>query len=245
MRRPFRDRAEAGRVLAEKLADYAGLEDVIVLALPRGGVPVAYEVASALGAPLDVFLVRKLGAPGHEELAMGAIASGGVVVMNDEVVKAMDVQADEILDAIASERRELARREEAYRDGRPPAEVRGKTVLLIDDGLATGSSMRAAVTALRRQGPARIVVAVPIGAASTCAEFQSIADDCICAVTPEPFRAVGLWYEDFSQTEDDEVAALLASARGAEGPGDATGRAPESPGASPSAPASRQEDPHE
>jgi predicted phosphoribosyltransferase len=245
MRRPFRDRAEAGRVLAEKLADYAGLEDVIVLALPRGGVPVAYEVASALGAPLDVFLVRKLGAPGHEELAMGAIASGGVVVTNDEVVKAMDVQADEILDAIASERRELARREEAYRDGRPPVDVRGKTVILIDDGLATGSSMRAAVTALRRQGPARIVVAVPIGAASTCAELQSIADDCICAVTPEPFRAVGLWYEDFSQTEDDEVAELLARARGAASPGDAAGRAPEPPGDSPSEPASGQEDHHE
>jgi putative phosphoribosyl transferase len=245
MRRPFRDRAEAGRVLAEKLADYAGLEDVIVLALPRGGVPVAYEVASALGAPLDVFLVRKLGAPGHEELAMGAIASGGVVVTNDEVVKAMDVQADEILDAIASERRELARREEAYRDGRPPVDVRGKTVILIDDGLATGSSMRAAVTALRRQGPARIVVAVPIGAASTCAELRSIADDCICAFTPEPFRAVGLWYEDFSQTEDDEVAELLARARGAASPGGAAGRAPDSPGDSPSAPASGQEAPHE
>ncbi len=212
MRRPFRDRAEAGRVLAEKLADYAGLSDVIVLALPRGGVPVAYEVARALGAPLDVFLVRKLGAPGHEELAMGAIASGGIVVMNDEVVKAMKVQADEILDAIDSERRELARREVAYRDDRPPVDVRGRIVILIDDGLATGSTMRAAVKALRRQRPARIVVAVPIGAASTCAEFQDIADECICAVTPEPFRAVGLWYEDFTQTEDDEVAELLARA---------------------------------
>jgi putative phosphoribosyl transferase len=212
MRRPFRDRAEAGRVLAEKLADYAGLADVIVLALPRGGVPVAYEVARALRAPLDVFLVRKLGAPGHEELAMGAIASGGIVVMNDEVVKAMKVQADEILDAIDSERRELARREVAYRYDRPPVDVRGRIVILIDDGLATGSTMRAAVKALRRQGPARIVVAVPIGAASTCEEFQEIADECICAATPEPFRAVGLWYEDFSQTEDDEVAELLARA---------------------------------
>jgi putative phosphoribosyl transferase len=212
MRRPFRDRAEAGRMLAEKLADYAGLSDVIVLALPRGGVPVAYEVARALGAPLDVFLVRKLGAPGHEELAMGAIASGGIVVMNDEVVKAMKVGADEILDAIDSERLEMARREVAYRDDRPPVDVRGRTVILIDDGLATGSTMRAAVKALRRQKPARIVVAVPIGAASTCAEFQDIADECICAVTPEPFRAVGLWYEDFTQTEDDEVAELLARA---------------------------------
>ena len=243
MRRPFRDRAEAGRVLAEKLADYAGREDVIVLALPRGGVPVAYEVARALGAPLDVFLVRKLGAPGHEELAMGAIASGDVVVMNDEVVKAMNVQADEILDAIASERRELARREEVYRDGRPPADVQGKTVILIDDGLATGSTMRAAVTALRRQGPARIVVAVPIGATSTCAEFQSIADDCICAATPEPFRAVGLWYDDFSQTEDTEVAELLARARDDLDIGGTLSRAPDSPDPSPSAPADRKEEP--
>src|SRR5215472_18285018 len=167
----FRDRTDAGRRLAEKLTAYADRPDIVVLALPRGGVPVAFEVAMALGAPLDVFLVRKLGAPGHEELAMGAIASGGVVVMNDEVVKAMHVEADEILDAIAAERRELARREEAYRDGRPPVDVRGKTVILIDDGLATGSTMRAAVKALRRQGPARIVVAVPIGAASTCSEL--------------------------------------------------------------------------
>jgi predicted phosphoribosyltransferase len=212
MRRPFRDRAEAGRVLAGKLADYAGRDDVIVLALPRGGVPVAFEVATALGAPLDVFLVRKLGAPGHEELAMGAIASGDVVVMNDEVVQAMHVQADEIRDAIASERRELARRESAYRDDRPPVDVVGRTVILIDDGLATGSTMRAAVTALRRQDPARIVVAVPIGASSTCAELQALADDCICAITPEPFRAVGIWYEDFAQTEDDEVGELLARA---------------------------------
>ena len=223
MRRPFRDREEAGQALAGMLLEYAGRDDVIVLALPRGGVPVAYEVATALGAPLDVFLVRKLGAPGHEELAMGAIASGGVVVMNDEVVKAMSVKADDILDAIAEERRELARREAAYRDGRPPADVRGKTVILIDDGLATGSTMRAAVTALRQQGPARIVVAVPIGASSTCSEFQAITDDCICVFTPEPFRAVGLWYEDFSQTEDDEVAELLARARGASETGHPTG----------------------
>lgn len=212
MRRPFRDRTEAGRVLAEALSEYAGRSDVIVLALPRGGVPVAYEVARALRAPLDVFLVRKLGAPGHEELAMGAIASGDVVVVNDEVVNAMRISEAEIRDAIESERRELVRRESAYRDDRPPMDVRGKVVILIDDGLATGSSMRAAVTALRRQGPARIVVAVPIGAASTCAELQTLADDCLCAFTPEPFRAVGLWYQDFTQTEDDEVAELLARA---------------------------------
>jgi predicted phosphoribosyltransferase len=214
------------------LAQYAGRDDVIVLALPRGGVPVAYEVAQALGAPLDVFLVRKLGAPGHEELAMGAIASGDVVVMNDEVVKVMDIRADDILDAIAEERRELARREEAYREGRPPVDVRGRTIILIDDGLATGSTMRAAVTALRRQGPARIVVAVPVGAASTCAELQSLADDCICAITPEPFRAVGLWYEDFSQTEDEEVADLLARA----------GTAADAGRPGPDAPDRRQED---
>jgi putative phosphoribosyl transferase len=215
MRRPFRDRAAAGRVLAEALSQYAGRSDVIVLALPRGGVPVAYEVARVLQAPLDVFLVRKLGTPGHEELAMGAIASGDVVVVNDEVVDAMRISEDEIRDAIESERRELARRESAYRDHRPPVDVRGKVVILIDDGLATGSSMRAAVTALSRQGPAQIIVAVPIGAASTCAELQTLADDCICAFTPEPFRAVGLWYEDFTQTEDDEVADLLARAEGA------------------------------
>ena len=173
MTRPFPDRAEAGQVLAEKLAAYAGRDDVIVLALPRGGVPVAYEVASALGVPLDVFLVRKLGAPGHEELAMGAIASGDVVVMNDEVVKVDEgLRPTTSSTTIASERRELARREAAYRDDRPPVEVQGRTVILIDDGLATGSTMRAAVTALRRQDPARIVVAVPIGASSTCAEFQ-------------------------------------------------------------------------
>jgi putative phosphoribosyl transferase len=214
MSKPFADRAEAGQVLAEKLEAYAGRDDVIVLALPRGGVPVAYEVAIALGVPLDVFLVRKLGAPGHEELAMGAIASGDVVVMNEDVVKAMKV-SDEVVEAkIASERQELARRELAYRDNRPPLDVEERTVILIDDGLATGSTMRAAVTALRRQHPARIVVATPIGAASTSAEFQTIADEVICAVTPEPFRAVGLWYDDFEQTSDEEVSDLLARASG-------------------------------
>jgi putative phosphoribosyl transferase len=215
MSKPFADRAAAGRVLAEKLSAYAGRDDVIVLALPRGGVPVAYEVARALPAPLDVFLVRKLGAPGHEELAMGAIASGDVVVMNDEVLKAMQVSDEFIAATIDSERQELARRELAYRGDRSPIDVRGRTVILIDDGLATGSTMRAAVTAVRRLHPARIIVAVPIGAPSTCAEFRSIADDVICAVTPEPFRAVGMWYDDFSQTDDDEVSDLLARASGA------------------------------
>jgi putative phosphoribosyl transferase len=210
--KPFADRAEAGNVLAEELEAYIGRDDVIVLALPRGGVPVAYEVAMALGVPLDVFLVRKLGAPGHEELAMGAIASGDVVVMNDDVVKALKVSPEMVAAKIASERQELARRESAYRDDRPPLHVEGRTVILIDDGLATGSTMRAAVTALRRQRPARIVVAAPIGAASTCDEIQSIADEVICALTPEPFRAVGLWYDNFEQTSDEEVRDLLARA---------------------------------
>jgi predicted phosphoribosyltransferase len=220
MRRPFADRAAAGRVLAEKLADYAGRDDVIVLALPRGGVPVASEVARALGAPLDVFVVRKLGAPGQEELAMGAIASGDVVVINDDVVKALKVPPEVLAEKIARERAELSRRESAYRGDRPPLDVRGRTVILIDDGLATGSTMRAAVTALRGQAPVGIVVAVPIGALATCAELQQIAEECICALTPEPFRAVGLWYEDFAQTTDDEVRELLDRAAGARVRGD-------------------------
>ena len=212
MNRPFADRAEAGRVLAELLATYTGQSDVIVLALPRGGVPVAFEVARALGTPLDVFLVRKLGAPGQEELAMGAIASGDIVVLNDDLVKALKISREVVEMEVASERQELARREAIYRGGRPPLDVRGKTVILVDDGLATGSTMRAAVAALRRQEPARIVVAVPIGAPTTCAELKRIADECICAVTPDHFRAVGLWYDDFEQTDDDEVCSLLARA---------------------------------
>jgi putative phosphoribosyl transferase len=212
MNRPFADRVEAGRILSELLAAFAGLQDVIVLGLPRGGVPVANEVARALGAPLDVFLVRKLGAPGHEELAMGAIASGNVVVVNDEVVDALKISRDEVLGEVENERKELARREAVYRGGRPPLDVTGKIVILIDDGLATGSTMRAAVAALRRMNPAQIVVAVPIGARSTCDELRSIADLCVCAVEPENFRAVGLWYDDFAQTNDDEVCELLARA---------------------------------
>jgi predicted phosphoribosyltransferase len=212
MRKPFADRADAGRVVARKLMAYAGRDDVIVLALPRGGVPVAFEVAAALGAPLDVFLVRKLGAPGQEELAMGAIASGDVVVVNDEVIKALKIPSEALEAKIVSERAELARRESIYRGDRPPLCVKARSVILVDDGLATGSTMRAAVAALRRQQPARIVVAVPIGAASTCAEIGAIADECICAVTPEPFRAVGLWYDDFAQTDDREVSDLLSRA---------------------------------
>jgi putative phosphoribosyl transferase len=209
MDRPFADRREAGRILSGQLISYAGRDDVIVLGLPRGGVPVAYEAAQALNAPLDVFLVRKLGAPGHEELAMGAIASGGVVVVNEEVVRALRISADTVMAEVESERKELTRREAIYRGGRRPLDVRRKIVILIDDGLATGSTMRAAVTALRQKEPARIVVAVPVGAASTCAELRLIADECVCAIAPENFRAVGLWYDDFAQTLDDEVCDLL------------------------------------
>ena len=208
----FRDRRHAGRTLAQVLAGYANRSDVIVLALPRGGVPVAYEVAKALHAPLDVFVVRKLGVPGHEEYAMGAIASGGVRVLNDEVVRRLGIP-DAAVDAVArSEQGELERRERLYRAGRPPPDARGRTVILVDDGLATGSTMLAAVRALRPQQPARIVVAVPTASAETCAQLRSEADEVVCATTPEPFRAVGMWYDDFSQTSDEEVRELLARA---------------------------------
>ncbi|HKI38383.1 MAG TPA: phosphoribosyltransferase [Gemmataceae bacterium] len=208
----FPDRAAAGRALAQQLGHYANRRDVLVLALPRGGVPVAYEVARALNAPLDVFLVRKLGVPGQEELAMGAIASGGVRVLNEEVVRLLGIP-DEVIDSVAeAEWRELARRERAYRDDRPPPEVRGRTVILIDDGLATGTTMRAAVAALRQMGPARIVVAVPVAAAATADELRDEVDDVVCLQTPEPFYAVGSWYEDFAQTSDAEVHALLEHA---------------------------------
>jgi putative phosphoribosyl transferase len=206
----FRDRTEAGQLLAEKLTAYAGRPDVLVLALPRGGVPVAYEVARALGVPLDVFVVRKMGLPGHEELAMGAIASGGVCVLNDEVVRGLKVPGRVIEAVAARELQELERRERAYRGGRTAPLVRGRTVILVDDGLATGSTMRAAVAALRQLEPARIVVAVPTAAPSTCEEFRHEADECVCEITPDPFYAVGLWYEDFSQTTDEEVRELLA-----------------------------------
>jgi predicted phosphoribosyltransferase len=208
----YRDRTEAGRRLAARLTDYAGRHDVLVLALPRGGVPVAYEVARALQAPLDIFLVRKLGLPGHEELAMGAIATGGVRVLNEDVVRHLRVPG-EVIDAVAmEEQRELERRERAYRGDRPAPDVKGKIVILVDDGLATGSTMRAAAAALRQQQPARIVVAVPVSAPQTCDEYRMGVDEIVCAVTPEPFQAVGLWYEDFSQTSDEEVRELLARA---------------------------------
>jgi predicted phosphoribosyltransferase len=209
----FRDRKHAGRLLASLLVGYADRPDLLVLGLPRGGVPVAYEVARALNAPLDVFLVRKLGVPGHEELAMGAIASGGVRVVNDAVVRSMGVPAAAIEQVAREERRELERRERAYRGERAAPDLRGRTVILVDDGLATGSSMRAAAAALKRGNPRRIVVAVPVAAPETCAEFRDEVDEIVCARTPQPFRAVGLWYDDFSQTSDQEVRDLLARAR--------------------------------
>jgi predicted phosphoribosyltransferase len=207
---PFVDRAEAGKLLgAELVRRLAKRQDIVVLALPRGGVPVGYEVARALAAPLDVFIVRKLGVPGQEELAMGAIASGGVRVLNDEVLRYVPV-AQRMIDMVAErESRELERREKAYRGNRPPLDVAGKTVVIVDDGLATGSTMKAAVRALRKMSPREIVVAVPVAAPSTCTEFQGLVDEMICLRTPEPFQAVGLWYDDFSQTTDKEVHELL------------------------------------
>lgn len=208
----FRDRFEAGRALARLLHPYSSRTDVLVLALPRGGVPVGYEVARALGAPLDVFLVRKLGLPGHEELAMGAIATGGVQLLNTDVVRAMHVTPDQVQVAVQREERELERREREYRDDRPPAPVVGKTVIIVDDGLATGATMRVAVRALRVERPERIIVAVPVGAAETCASLRAEADEVVCAETPEPFYAVGMWYGRFDQTTDEEVRDLLNDA---------------------------------
>ncbi len=207
----FRNRTDAGRQLAEKLAAYANLQDVLVLALPRGGVPVGFEVARALGAPLDVFVVRKLGVPGYEELAMGAVATGGVRVLNDEIVRGLGISEREIDAAVAREMEELARRERLYRGDRPPPDVAGRTVILVDDGLATGATMRAAIAGLRQQQPARIVVAVPTASPDTCEALKAEADEMICAITPEPFFAVGHWYEDFTQTTDDEVRDLLCA----------------------------------
>jgi putative phosphoribosyl transferase len=208
----FRDRVEAGDVLASRLGHYAGKPEVLVLALPRGGVPVGARVAQALGAPLDVFVVRKLGVPGHEELAMGAIASGGVRVHNEEVVGKLHID-DATLQRVAEvEQQELARRERSYRGQRPPADLTGRVVILVDDGLATGSTMRAAVAAARRLGPARVVVAVPTAPASTCEQLRGEADEVVCATTPRPFRAVGYSYRSFPQTTDEEVRELLQTA---------------------------------
>jgi predicted phosphoribosyltransferase len=208
----FRDRAHAGRVLGERLCDrYAGAADVLVLGLPRGGVPVAFEVARVLAAPLDVFVVRKLGVPGHEELAMGAIASGGTRVLNESVVGALGLGEEEIARAAAVERDELGRRERAYRGDRGPVDASGRTVILVDDGLATGSTMRAAALAVRAQRPKRVVVAAPVAARETCEELRADVDEVVCLLTPAPFYAVGAWYEDFAPTSDDEVRRLLAS----------------------------------
>jgi putative phosphoribosyl transferase len=209
---PFVDRRAAGRELAAHLAAYAGRDDVVVLGLPRGGVPVAYEVARALGAPLDMLVVRKLGVPGHEELAMGAIASGGVRVRNEQVIASTGVD-DDLIEAVAEhERTELERREHAYRGERAPAEVADRTVIVVDDGLATGATMRAAVRALRQRHAAAIVVAVPIAASPVCAELGEIVDQVVCVRTPDPFVAIGLWYRDFAPTGDDEVRGLIDAA---------------------------------
>jgi putative phosphoribosyl transferase len=208
----FRDRTEAGRVLAAALEPYAGRPNLHVLALPRGGVPVAFEVAMALRAPLDVLLVRKLGVPGHEELAMGAVASGGIRVLSNDVVRQLEISERDVASVAAAEEQELRRQERLYRDDRPPADVRGRTVILVDDGLATGATMRAAAAALKAQHPEWLVVAVPIGAAETCDFLRREVDDVVCARTPEPFHAVGAWYEDFTQITDEEVEALLRRA---------------------------------
>jgi predicted phosphoribosyltransferase len=208
----FLDRRDGGRRLATRLGHLAGRADVIVLALPRGGVPVGFEVAHALGAPLDVFVVRKLGVPGHEELAMGAIASGGAIAVNHDVVEGLGIPEEKVTELAEVEAAELAWRERIYREGRPSPDLRGRTVIVVDDGLATGSTMRAAILALRQLGPARVVVAVPVAPADTCRELALEADEMVCMSTPEPFYAVGQFYRDFSQTSDEEVRWLLRSA---------------------------------
>jgi putative phosphoribosyl transferase len=211
----FRDRHDAGRRLADALGAYARRDDVLILALPRGGVPVGYEVALALGVPLDVMQVRKLGVPGHEELAMGAIASGGVRILSENVVQALGIPERVIATVAAAEEHELHRRERIYREGRPFPDVSGRIVILIDDGLATGSTMRAAAAALRAQGAGRLVAAVPVAPKETCDALRSLVDEVICAVTPEPFLAVGEWYDDFTQTSDADVRDLLRRAAAA------------------------------
>ncbi|MBN2109469.1 MAG: phosphoribosyltransferase [Methanosarcinaceae archaeon] len=208
----FKDRTDAGRKLAEELSEYSGREDVILLALPRGGVPVAFEVAKELGVELDVFIVRKLGVPGYEELAMGAIASGGIKVMNMGVVDSFQISGTAIESVVEAEREELERREELYRKGKPELDVTGRTAILIDDGLATGATMKAAVQALRTQDPERIIVAVPTASREACEEFETDVDRTVCLTTPEPFYGVGAWYANFTQTSDKEVCDLLKQA---------------------------------
>jgi putative phosphoribosyl transferase len=210
----FRDRRDAGQRLAARLTQYAGRAEVLVLGLPRGGVPVAFEVAKALGAPLDLLLVRKLGVPTHPELAMGAVASGGVQVLSPGLIRDLGITDAAVEEVAVRERRELARREALYRGTRPPAAIPDRTVILVDDGLATGSTMEAAVLAIRQQAPARIVVAAPVGARDTCDRLARIADAVVCLTMPQPFSAVGLWYEEFAPTTDDDVTHLLALASG-------------------------------
>lgn len=209
----FRDRRDAGRILVSELLHYANQSDVIILALPRGGVPVAYEVALALNVPMEIFIVRKLGLPGHEELAIGAIASGGIRVVNEDIIRMLKI-SEEVIDRVAQrELQELRRREQLYRGDHPAPEIRDRIAILIDDGLATGASMRAAVAGLRAQSPKRIVVAVPTAAPETCADFKAEVDEVVCAITPEPFLGVGKWYEDFSQTTDEGVGLFLEDSR--------------------------------
>jgi len=208
----FVNRTEAGEILAEALSGYAGKSGILVLALPRGGVPVAYEVAKALSAPLDLWLVRKLGVPGQEELAMGAIAGKNTLVLNDDIIAALNISQPTIDSIIAREQAELERRNQHYRHGKPPPDVEGNTILIIDDGLATGATMRAAIASLRQAAAARVIAAVPVGAMSTCRKIGQEADELVCLHTPEPFYGVGQWYSDFSQTSDEEVLALLARA---------------------------------
>ena len=207
----FHDRADAGQQLGELLTQYARRSDVVVLGLPRGGIPVAHRVAIRLEAPLDAFLVRKLGVPGHSELAMGAIATGGIEVLSQDLIAELRIPRALVEQVAVRERVELERRDALYRAGRTPPLIRDRTVILVDDGLATGSTMEAAIVALRRQAPSRIVVAVPVGARETCERLRRLADEVVCAQTPEPFDAVGLWYEDFAQTSDEEVNRLLAA----------------------------------
>lgn len=212
MELPMKDRHEAGQWLAGELSAYRDRDDVLVLGLPRGGIPVAYEVAISLHAPLDAYIVRKLGVPGHEELAMGAIATGDVHILNDEIVHEAGVSQDAIEAVVASEQRELHRRERLYRGSQPPPDVHDHTVILVDDGLATGTTMRAAVQAVTQMTPKHLIVAVPVAAPSTCKSFEPIVDRIVCGATPERFHALGLWYEDFAPTSDEEVRTLLARA---------------------------------
>lgn len=208
----FADRTEAGKMLGEALSDYAGKTDVLVLGLPRGGVPIAYEVAKALAAPVDLWLVRKLGVPGQEELAMGAMAGKDTRVLNQEIINLLNIDQASLNATIAREQAELERRNSLYRQGRPPPDIQGKTIILVDDGLATGATMRAAIVSLRHTGAARIIVAVPVGAASAGEKIRKEADEVVCLYTPEPFYGVGQWYDDFSQTTDEEVLTILERA---------------------------------